>query len=210
MSVVAPTITAENPHIYREQMERVSSFAKRVHIDLMDGKFTKNKSVDISQVWLQEGAINDIHVMFQRPEEILSDLIKLKPNMVIVHPESECDVTTFASSLHLEGIKIGLAIFPETSVEKVSDLLPEVDQLLIFSGNLGYQGDSQANLDLLEKIPQAKSINPHLEIAWDGGVNSQNIAQLASAGVDVLNVGGFIQSTPNTGLAYSTLVELLP
>jgi len=195
MSVICPTITAENPHTYREQMQRVSGFASRIHIDLMDGIFAPNKSLGIEK--------------YQQPEEILSDLIALQPNLVSVHAESDCNVEEFARDLHTAGIKCGLAVFPETTIESVATILPHVDQLLIFSGNLGYQGGSVANLDLLGKVPQARAVNAQLEFAWDGGVNHENVAELASKGVTVINAGGYIHHASNPEQAYRKLTNLL-
>lgn len=209
MSVICPTITAENPHTYREQMERVSGFASRIHIDLMDGVFAPSKSVGIEKVWLADGLINDIHVMYQKPEEIISELTTLKPHLVSVHAESDCNVEQFAKVLHASGIKCGLAVFPETTIKSVATVLPYVDQLLIFSGNLGYQGGSVAKLDLLEKIPQARAINAKLEFAWDGGVNHENVVELASKGVTVINAGGYIHHADNPELAFLKLTDLL-
>lgn len=209
MSVISPTITAENAHTYREQMERIAGFAVRIHIDLMDGIFTKNKSVALSQAWLQEGPINDIHIMYQHPESALAELVALKPHLVVVHAESSCDFAAFASSLHTAGIKCGIALFPETPVSSVADSLPIMDHLLIFSGNLGHQGGSVANLELLKKIGEAKAINPDLEIAWDGGAAEGNVVTLAQAGVDVINVGGAIHHTPDAAAAYKKLQQLI-
>jgi ribulose-phosphate 3-epimerase len=67
-----------------------------------------------------------------------------------------------------------------------------------------------ADLTLLEKVQQAKSINPNIEIGWDGGVNAENVRQLADAGVDIINSGGYIHRAPDPALAYHTLVKLLP
>lgn len=92
----------------------------------------------------------------------------------------------------------------------MATILPHVDQLLIFSGNLGYQGGSVANLALLEeKIPQAREINSQLEFAWDGGVNHENVVELASKGVTVINAGGYIHHASNPEQAYRKLTNLL-
>ncbi|MDQ5969686.1 MAG: ribulose-phosphate 3-epimerase, partial [Patescibacteria group bacterium] len=102
MNIICPTITAGNLHTYREQMERVESFAKRIHIDLMDGKFTNNKSIEIEQVWLPEDMPCDIHLMFQNPESVINDLIKLRPQLVIIQAESTFNFIQFANVLHDE------------------------------------------------------------------------------------------------------------
>ena len=207
MKFVCPTVTAENPHIYRQQIENVQDFAQRIHVDLMDGIFTKNKSLDISKVWLPEGLIVDFHVMYQNPESIIKDLIKLKPATVIVHAESDCNISEFAQQLHKNNIKCGVALFPETTVETTKQYLADVDQLLIFSGNLGHQGGSTADLKLLSKVEQAKNINPNLVLAWDGGVNQDNISLLAKGGIDIINAGGYIQLSTDPEKSYLELIN---
>lgn len=210
MATICPTITAENAHVYREQIERVEGFAKRIHIDLMDGVFTSNKSIALDQVWWPEMTTADIHLMFQYPEKELQSLIKLKPNMVIVHAESRCDVPLFASRLREYNIKTGLALFPETTVESVDYILPHVQQVLLFSGNLGHQGGSVADLSLLHKVDEVKRAHRWIEeIAWDGGVNDTNVARLAESGVQVINTGGFIHTASNPEEAYAKLRNLL-
>ncbi len=191
-------------------MDRIASFASRVHIDLMDGIFTKNRSVDIGQIWLQEGLVNDVHLMFQQPEDVLDELLRLAPHLVVVHAESDCRIAAFAQRLHEADIQCGVALFPETAVEAIADSLLQIDHLLIFSGNLGHQGGSVANLELLQKVHQARAINPNLEIAWDGGVSTENISRLVAGGIDVVNVGGAIHHAPDAELAYNALAELLP
>jgi pentose-5-phosphate-3-epimerase len=79
---------------------------------------------------------------------------------------------------------------------------------LIFSGNLGYQGGSVADMQLLEKVDLLKKHKPNLEIGWDGGVNDQNVAELVLADVDVLNVGGFLQTSANPVATYHALSRI--
>lgn len=209
MAQIVPTITAENPHTYREQIERVQDFAERIHIDLMDGRFTPNTSININQVWLPEAITSDIHLMFQNPEEVLEELLRLKPNLVVVPAEATMDMSVFAESLHSMGIKCGIALLKDTAVAEVSDKLAVVDHITIFSGNLGYQGGSTADLGLLEKVDKARAINPGLEIGWDGGINDTNVRALVAAGVEVLNTGGYIHHAPEAKAAYSLLKSLI-
>ena len=79
---------------------------------------------------------------------------------------------------------------------------------MIFSGELGTFG-GHADMDLTSKIDQIRSINPKIEIGWDGGVNEHNAGQLAQAGVDVLNVGGFLQRAEHPDSAYARLESLV-
>lgn len=209
MAQVIPTITAENAHIYREQMERLEAFAQRIHVDIMDGIFAPSTSLPVEQLWFPDEPTIDVHVMFQQPETVLQQLIALQPDTIILSAETDFDFKSVHDLIKSYDIKFGIALLPETTVDSLGDSIQEIDHLLIFSGNLGYQGGSTARLELLEKVQQAKAKNPQLEIGWDGGVNDQNIQKLANGGIDAINVGGFIHSAPDAGAAYETLVALL-
>lgn len=207
MSIICPTVLAEDPHEFREQMERIAPFSKRIQIDLKDGHFASGACVSLAQVWWPDTVTADIHLMYSDPERYLPQLIAAKPNMVIVHAESNCDVPKFASELRSCGIKTGLAIMPETNVSDVAYLFPHVQHLLIFSGNLGHFG-GLADMSLTQKITEAKRAHRYLEIGWDGGINAGNTSVLTQVGVDVLNVGGAIQKAEDPQKAFIELTDL--
>lgn len=208
MSLICPTVLADNPHTFREQLERIVPFAKRIQIDLMDGIFAPTTSVELAKIWLPDGASCDLHLMFERPGDYLRQIITLKPNMVIVHAESQVDVPKFAADLSQHGIKCGLAVLPETSIESVGYILPHVHHLLIFGGKLGYFGGA-ADLSQLTKVSQAKQLHKWLELGWDGGANLENVKLLSDGGIDVINVGSAIQKAENPKLAYEQLEKTL-
>lgn len=207
MAVIVPTITAENPHTYREQIERVQGFAKRLHIDLMDGEFTPNKSVLPEQVWLPDDITCDIHIMHKYPLEAVRQLVSLRPQLIIVPAESDYDTQDLKEMCSELGVKFGVALLAGSSVSEFSDKIASTDHVLIFSGNLGHQGGSTADLDLLAKVGEIKQVNPDAEIGWDGGVNDQNIAQIVEAGVSVVNAGGFVHHSDNPQKQYELLAS---
>jgi ribulose-phosphate 3-epimerase len=208
MADICPTVTAFNPHDYRAQIEMLEPFAKRLHIDLMDGKFAPTKSPDLDTIWLPDGIICDVHVMYQRPTPYLELLIKLKPSLVIIHAEAELDHTDFAAKLQAAGIRAGLGMLQKTSVEDVAPLLGHFDHVMVFSGNLGHHG-STADLDLLDKVREIRERYPDIEIAWDGGITDQNAKDLVEGGVDALNVGGFIHKARDPQAAYAKLESVI-
>ena len=208
MAVICPTVTAFDPHEYREQIERVAPFATRVHIDLMDGDFTPTTSPELAQVWWPHSMQADIHLMYQHPEPQLEQLIKLNPRMVIIHSEADVDHARFAAELHKVNILAGLALLQDTGAESVFELLPNFDEVLVFSGSLGRHGGT-ADLGLLTKVQKIKTQFPKIEIAWDGGIDDKNAKQLIGGGVDVLNVGGFIQKSENPKSAYDKLLSVI-
>ena len=208
MSIIVPTVTAFDSHTYRQQMECAVGFAKRIHIDLMDGIFAPTTSPDLSSIWLPEGVECDIHIMYQHPEKQLQKLIRLRPSMVIVHAEAQCDVDQFAQELSKHNIKTGIALLQDTSVEEAKDKVRACSHCLIFSGHLGYHG-GVADLSQLRKVEDIKTISNSIEISWDGGVSIDNAPTLALGGVDVLNVGGAIQKQEDPRKAYELLVKSL-
>lgn len=207
MSIICPTVTAFDLHEYRKQLERVV-FAPRIHVDLMDGEFAPTKSPELSQIWLPEAVECDMHIMYKRPQDYLPALIALKPSMVIVQTESDCDIPKFAADLRSAGIKTGISVLQDTKISDVSYLFPHVQHLLIFSGDLGHFG-GKVDFSLTDKIAEAKALHKYLEIGWDGGINTDNVVELANAGVDVLNVGGAIQKAASSEEAYATMVSRL-
>lgn len=208
MAVICPAILAENPHTYRTQIERVTGLAKRIHVDLCDGDFAKTHTVTPQQLWWPDDVKADVHLMFKHPEKVLDKIINLRPNMIILHAEAEGDFFKIAKKLTRANIKVGLALLQLTRPEYIEKAINEVDHVLIFSGDLGSFG-GRADLALLEKTKWLKSRRPDIELGWDGGINDQNAAQLAFGGIDILDVGGYIQRAQEPQTAYDKLIEVI-
>lgn len=208
MSIICPTVTAFDLHEYRAQLDVAASLAERIHIDLMDGIFAPSVSPQLSRIWLPEDRIVDIHLMYQKPMEQLEWLVKLKPTMVIIQAEADVHHMHFVAELHKADIKAGLAILQDTPVQNIEQIMHSFDHILVFSGKLGYHG-GQADLSLLEKVSQILDEYPDVEIGWDGGINEENVQKLVHGGVDVLNVGGFIQKNEDPRAAYDEISNSL-
>jgi ribulose-phosphate 3-epimerase len=207
VATICPTVTARDADEYRRQMERVARCAPRVHIDVADGKLAPSKLIAINDIWWPGGMRADIHVMYQQPFKHAKALLALRPQMVVVHAEAEGDFVAFAEQAHAHGVEVGVALLPQTSPELIRPALAWVDHVLVFSGNLGYFG-GHADLRLITKVKHLRELKPQLEIGWDGGINDKNARALAMSGVDVLNVGGFIQRAPDPVAAYAQLHKL--
>jgi ribulose-phosphate 3-epimerase len=204
MSVICPTVIAGDIPEYNKQIKVISPFAKRIQVDLMDGIFTGSKSVGLKDVWWPTSLIADIHLMYKSPMEHLSTILRLRPSMVVIHAEADVHHMHFAAELHASNIRAGLAVLPGTTVSSVEQILHSFDHFLIFSGDLGHFG-GRADLSLLKKAKEARAHHPDLEIGWDGGVNDENARQIAQAGVDVLNAGGFIEHSEDSKKSFQLL-----
>lgn len=191
-AVIAPAILAENAEQYKEQVERITGFAERVHLDITDGEFAPTFTVGVQELWAPEGWTIDIHAMVNNLAEYIPKLIALRPNLIIVHAEATGDVQTAMTQIKQAGINAGLALLKPTVPRTVEPLIKLADHVLIFSGELGRFGGTASSMQL-EKIRLVKAINPNVEIGWDGGVMADNAYSLVQGGVNVLNVGGAIQ-----------------
>jgi ribulose-phosphate 3-epimerase len=207
MAIICPTITAFDTDEYRRQMDTVTPFAKRIHIDLMDGVFAPTKSPDLHHIWWPHQLEADIHLMYQNPMDYIAQLIKLHPRRVIIHNEATVHHMHFAAQLHAHGIEVGLAVLHDTPIEYAYQIMHAFDHVLVFSGKLGYHG-GEADLGLLGKVQKIRDHHPEVEIGWDGGISDQNAEQLIAAGVDALNVGGFIQKSSQPAESFEKLVQL--
>lgn len=207
MSVICPTVTAQTLKEFRQQLERIHNYADRIHLDFMDGEFAPTKSIPISKAWWQPGPIIDLHVMYKSPMHELENIIMLQPHLVIIHAEAD-GVLDFLKEMEGMGIKRGIALLQDTPVNAVASILPLLDHVLLFSGDLGHFGGT-VDLKLLRKVDVLRRTYPHIEIGWDGGINDQNALALAKGGIDVLNVGGFIQKSDNPEHAYAKLKAIL-
>ena len=207
MAKVVPTILATSNDDYEKRLDRVKGFAKRIHVDISDGKFTDTVTVGLGEVEVSDGLVVDLHLMVSAPERAIAAVLELKPSLVIIHFEADGEHDEIVEALHEAGIKAGLAILPETSVDEVADLLDKVDHLLVFTGTLGHNG-GQFKANCLAKVAQAREINPDLEIAVDGGVDDVTGAQAVNAGVDVLDCGSFIHNAADPEAVYRKLEAL--
>ncbi len=208
MSLIVPTVTAENPHTYREEVERVAGLVDRIHIDLADGVLAPTRLINPVQAWWPEALTVDVHLMYQKPAEHIEPVISLKPTLVILHAEADGDLVSMLGDLKDVGIRPGLALLEASQPEDFMTEILQADHILIFGGKLGYHG-GEANMELLDKVAKIKEINGSAEIAWDGGINDENIRQISDAGIDILNVGGFIQKASAPQDAYDILVQKL-
>jgi ribulose-phosphate 3-epimerase len=207
MPIICPTITA-NSEQYESYILDYTKFAKRLHIDLSDGKFTLNETIGIDEVYWPWNIPVDLHLMYKNPGDYIEQIIALAPSVVIIHPESEVDVRDFSEKMKKNNIKTGLALMPDKNVESLAEYADFIDYILIFSGKLGFYG-GVADLSLTSKINDIKKLYPGKEIAWDGGINDSNVASLIKSGVDVLNVGGFIAGAEDKHEAFNKLIEKL-
>lgn len=206
MSTIVPCVTVGNPDEYKFALQKVHTFAKRVHIDLSDGTFAPLNSVSVDQIWWPQDWQVDVHAMVTDPTAYVDALLAIKPHLIIFHAEVKTDLLPVMQKIKASGVKAGVAIMRSTVPSDVSRLIEVADHVMIFSGELGKYGGT-ASLMQLEKVRLIKNINAAVEIGWDGGVSIDNAFSLAQGSVDVMYVGHAIQQVNDAEAAYNALVR---
>ena len=202
---IVPTILTDNKQDYRDQVERINVFTRRVQIDLTDGFFAQSQTLDITNVWWPKNWETDLHLMVAKPSEILDTVLKLNPSLCIMHAEASENLLPLFDVLKNAGIKTGVALLQSTFPGNVKQYIDAADHVLVFASQPGIQG-APADLMQMEKIPLIRNMKPEVEIGWDGGANMTNVRAIAHADVDVINVGSAISRSENPAQTFEELV----
>jgi ribulose-phosphate 3-epimerase len=204
--LIAPSVlSADFANLQRDVEMINSSEADWFHVDIMDGVFVPNISFGfpvMEAIARHAKKPLDVHLMIVNPDQYIQRFAKAGAAMITVHYEACPHLHRTVQSIHEAGAKAGVALNPHTPVELLSDILTDLDMVLIMSVNPGF-GGQQFIPNTLDKIRRLKSLanvlNPDLLIEVDGGVGLHNTPDLIHAGADVLVAGNaiFAASSPS-------------
>ncbi|MBQ6375765.1 hypothetical protein IJJ37_02465 [Candidatus Saccharibacteria bacterium] len=202
---IVPAVLTNNKQDYRAQLERINMYTKHIQVDVTDGKFATNETLDITNLWWPQGWTVDLHLMVEQPSFYMDTVFKLHPALCIFHAEAKENLLPIFEMLHAQGIKAGVALLKTTYPGRVKQYIEAADHVLIFAGDLGRQGGA-ADMMQMEKIKIIRGMKPEVEIGWDGGANMSNIRALAHADLDVINVGSALSQAENPAMVYQEMV----
>ncbi|MBE5741398.1 MAG: ribulose-phosphate 3-epimerase [Clostridiales bacterium] len=181
-----------------EYLVRVGSYgADMYHLDVMDGVFTKYKSIDykyFDQLREKSPLLFDAHLMIKNPYKIVDKYIKAGADIITVNYEAFDDKEDILKTLKKIKSKkkmAGIAIDLDTDVKVVEGYIKYVDLVLIMSVKLG-KGGQEFNQSAIKKIKYVRSLSPSILIEVDGGVNDKTAPLCIKAGADILVSGSYI------------------
>jgi len=152
----------------------------------------------------------DLHLMVANPDRLLDDYLAAGATRVIVHWEAAAHLDRLLERIRTAGAEAAVALNPATPVEFLADVLPRLDYVLVMSVNPGFSGQAflPHALDKARRLKRMIEISGlPVEIEMDGGIDRDNIAQVAAAGVDVIVVGSAIFATGDPVATMSELRE---
>lgn len=173
-----------------------------IHVDYMDGKFVKNKSLPFRQlkkVYKYTAKRLDVHLMAEKPERLIPKFATLNTEFITIHLEIDRDIKKIIELIHNYGIKAGLSVKPETPLEKLEPYLDDIDMILVMSVNPGKGGqtfidDTKMRIIKLRNMLEIKEKNDIL-ISVDGGINEETRKYVNDA--DIVVCGNYITSSDN-------------
>lgn len=222
---IAPSILSADFARLGDEIENViKSGTDLVHFDVMDNHYVPNLTIGplvcdaIRDLSHNVGALIDVHLMVEPVDRIIPDFAKAGADIITFHPEASKHIDRSLSMVRDLGCKSGLVFNPGTPLHYLDHVMDKIDMVLLMSVNPGFGGQKFIPQTLAKAKEARAKIDAYtaetgreiwLEI--DGGVNPNNIAEIAQAGVDTFVAGSAIFGKANDDdpNRYNTVVKAM-
>lgn len=201
---VIPAILVKSREDLLRRIGQVRGLVREIQIDIMDGEFVPNKTIGLKELVDLPAATYEFHWMVKNPERWIEKI--RGPNMHLVHVETIKTLDAVEAAVKRVGGRLGLAINPETPIEKLLPFVPKAERVLVMTVRPGFSGQKYI-YEMEHKVRKLREMFPKLDIEVDGGVNNETVGHAFSNGANLLAAASAIFAADNIKDAIAHLKE---
>lgn len=214
--LLCPSVLSADFSKLGEDIKKVESGgADAIHCDIMDGSFVPNITFGPGVVKKINEITNlplDVHLMIDSPDKYIKNFADAGADFISVHYENNIHLNRLVYYIKSLDVKAGVAINPSTPVSCLTEIICDVDFVLVMSVNPGFGGQKFIK-NSVDKIKQLKALinqkNPKCLVEMDGGIGEGNIKMLSDLGVDMFVCGASIFKADDVILKTKLLKSLI-
>jgi ribulose-phosphate 3-epimerase len=196
---IAPSILSADFTRLGEQVLAVEAAGvDRIQIDVMDGRFVPNitfGTIAVTSLRPLTRLVLETHLMVTPPEDFIGSFAEAGADTIIIHQEATPHLHRAIQQIHSLGKKAGVAINPSTPACLLSEVIGDLDLVLVMTVNPGFGGQEF----IMETLPKIRQIRNQIEekelgceVEVDGGINTKTAPLVAEAGAKVLVAGSSV------------------
>jgi len=204
---IIPAIIAKNQEELEEKIDKVKDKFDIIQLDIMDGKFVPNNSIDFNFQIPETKCNYEAHLMINNPKDWIENNYS-KVDTILVHVESTDKYEKIINLVKNKKKNIGFVLNPETSIDVIKKYINQIDQILIMTVNPGFYG-SPFLPEMIDKISILRKTAPKLNIEVDGGITDKTINLVDKAGANMFVSGSYIIKSKNIDIAINKLREII-
>jgi ribulose-phosphate 3-epimerase len=198
MVKIVPAILTNSVEELSAQLRIARQLTDRVQIDIIDGEYADNRTIQPGDIPKPVDAKLDLHLMVNDVATYISQSISLNPYTIIFQYDAmrtQKDTMAAIDQIHSAGFRVGISLNPDIEVERIKKFIPNIDHVLVMGYPAGFAGQ-KFDRSVLGKVAQVRAISHHIEVGIDGGVNHNTVKLIAKAEFDVVNINTYLFHNP--------------